>query len=63
MTEGSDKSRCPNCGKPTAAKYRPFCSRRCGDLDLHRWLGGHYRVQTEETPESSADEGGEIDEI
>nr|WP_246423571.1 DNA gyrase inhibitor YacG [Roseospira goensis] len=35
---------CPVCGKPTAARYRPFCSRRCADVDLSRWLGGGYVV-------------------
>jgi endogenous inhibitor of DNA gyrase (YacG/DUF329 family) len=35
-------SACPICGKPTQVKTRPFCSRRCADLDLHRWLSGVY---------------------
>ncbi|WP_137390928.1 DNA gyrase inhibitor YacG [Rhodoligotrophos defluvii] len=35
---------CPICGKPSAQKYHPFCSARCADVDLHRWLGGHYRI-------------------
>ncbi|RAI03891.1 DNA gyrase inhibitor YacG [Acuticoccus sediminis] len=35
---------CPVCGKPAAHATRPFCSKRCADVDLHRWLGGHYRV-------------------
>lgn len=33
---------CPLCGKPTEATFRPFCSRRCADLDLARWLNGSY---------------------
>ncbi|RBI87485.1 DNA gyrase inhibitor YacG [Rhodosalinus halophilus] len=33
---------CPICKKPTDPKYRPFCSRRCADVDLARWLGGGY---------------------
>jgi endogenous inhibitor of DNA gyrase (YacG/DUF329 family) len=36
--------RCPICGKPAAAEYRPFCSRRCADVDLQRWLSGLYAV-------------------
>ena len=36
--------RCPVCGKPATIEARPFCSKRCADVDLHRWLGGHYRV-------------------
>ena len=41
---------CPICGKPAVAAYRPFCSRRCADVDLNRWLGGAYRVPTDEPP-------------
>lgn len=36
--------RCPICGKPTLPETRPFCSRRCKDVDLARWLGEVYRV-------------------
>lgn len=43
-------SHCPICGRQTEARYRPFCSRRCADVDLNRWLGGAYRVPTEEPP-------------
>ena len=42
---------CPTCGKPAAAAYRPFCSKRCTDVDLHRWLAGRYAI-----PVSGADE-------
>ncbi|OYX84110.1 MAG: DNA gyrase inhibitor YacG [Rhizobiales bacterium 17-65-6] len=35
---------CPICGKPVDEKYRPFCSRRCADVDLHRWLSGAYAI-------------------
>jgi len=41
---------CPICGKPIAAAHRPFCSARCADVDLSRWLGGRYRIATEEEP-------------
>jgi endogenous inhibitor of DNA gyrase (YacG/DUF329 family) len=36
------------CGKPTAERHQPFCSKRCQQLDLGRWLDGSYRVPTEE---------------
>jgi len=43
---------CPICGKPAAEeRHRPFCSGRCRDVDLHRWLGGVYRVETNEPAE------------
>jgi endogenous inhibitor of DNA gyrase (YacG/DUF329 family) len=36
--------KCPICGKPADAVLRPFCSKRCADVDLHRWLSGVYVV-------------------
>lgn len=35
---------CPICGKPAVDKFRPFCSRRCADVDLNRWLTGSYVI-------------------
>jgi endogenous inhibitor of DNA gyrase (YacG/DUF329 family) len=35
---------CPICAKPADAKLRPFCSRRCADVDLGRWITGQYVV-------------------
>ncbi|WP_299655883.1 DNA gyrase inhibitor YacG [uncultured Jannaschia sp.] len=35
---------CPICSKPADPAYRPFCSRRCADVDLGRWLNGSYPV-------------------
>lgn len=35
---------CPICHKPSDPKYRPFCSRRCADVDLARWLNGSYVI-------------------
>ena len=40
----SAKGKCPVCGAPTALAYRPFCSRRCADVDLSRWLRGAYAI-------------------
>ena len=42
---------CPICGKPGADTMRPFCSRRCADVDLARWLGGTYRIPTDVPPD------------
>lgn len=41
---------CTICGKPADAKYRPFCSKRCADIDLGRWFKEDYRVKTDEAP-------------
>ena len=39
---------CPICQKDTDPKYRPFCSKRCADVDLGRWLTGAYAIPAEE---------------
>ncbi|MDF3608388.1 DNA gyrase inhibitor YacG [Paracoccus sp. DMF-8] len=43
---------CPICGKETAAQYRPFCSKRCADIDLAHWLRGDYRIPAEAEDDS-----------
>lgn len=35
-------AKCPICKKPAAKDYVPFCSKRCADLDLGKWLDGNY---------------------
>lgn len=50
---------CPICGKPTAPDYRPFCSRRCADVDLGRWLTEGYSIPA--SSEDEAEDGTEID--
>ena len=43
---------CSTCGKPVDDKFKPFCSARCRDVDLNRWLSGVYAIPaTEETDE------------
>ena len=47
MAEGETsqrRARCPICTAPTEAEFRPFCSRRCADVDLSRWLRGGYAI-------------------
>jgi endogenous inhibitor of DNA gyrase (YacG/DUF329 family) len=48
--------RCPICGKPAAEAHKPFCSKRCADIDLHRWLSGVYVVPTNEKPDDDEQE-------
>ncbi len=50
---------CPVCGKLSAQKYHPFCSTRCADVDLHRWLGGAYAIPAAEPPDFD-DMAGEV---
>jgi endogenous inhibitor of DNA gyrase (YacG/DUF329 family) len=44
MAEARRLATCPVCGKPATEAARPFCSKRCADIDLGRWLTGQYRI-------------------
>jgi uncharacterized protein len=48
---------CVICGKPQAEGLAPFCSRRCADVDLNRWLTGVYAIPAAE--EDDEDERGD----
>lgn len=51
---------CPICGKPSVRAAYPFCSKRCANVDLNRWLSGSYAIPAaEEGPSSEAEEGSE----
>jgi uncharacterized protein len=58
MTKASETAAkpCPICGKPVDARFRPFCSARCADVDLNRWLSGRYVIPGAETPEDDDEE-------
>ena len=53
---GSVAGKCAICGKPQDAKYRPFCSKRCADVDLNRWVSGAYTIAAaeEDDPDDEA---------
>ena len=55
-TTAAPAPKCPICGKPRVAEYRPFCSRRCADVDLNRWFSGAYAI-----PAVEDDSDGETD--
>jgi uncharacterized protein len=42
---------CPICKRPSTQKFHPFCSNRCAQIDLGRWLGGSYAIPAEEGPD------------
>lgn len=48
--------KCPICKKPARFEFRPFCSKRCADVDLNRWLSGGYAIPAAEDDEDR-DEG------
>ena len=54
--------RCPICGKPAVAEFRAFCSRRCADVDLNRWLSGVYAVPGKADEEEDGSPGAEPDD-
>ena len=57
QAEKRAKGRCPVCRRRTVARLAPFCSRRCADADLARWLDGAYVVVGDEPPDE--DDTGE----
>lgn len=63
MNIRSATARCPVCDKQTNAAYRPFCSKRCADIDLGRWLKGGYAIPGEvEQPDDEPAEPESRDE-
>jgi endogenous inhibitor of DNA gyrase (YacG/DUF329 family) len=44
---------CPICGKPASEAARPFCSDRCRDVDLNRWLSGSYAIPGKDEDEDA----------
>ena len=48
--------KCPICGKPATEEFKPFCSKRCADVDLNRWLTGSYIIPArDDEPPSDED--------
>jgi len=64
MSRPAESGACPICGKPRDPKLRPFCSKRCADLDLAKWLKGEYAIPGAQTgpdgPDPESDEPPEI---
>jgi uncharacterized protein len=46
------KRKCPICGKISVEGFKPFCSKRCADIDLSRWLKGVYAIPAGESDEA-----------
>ena len=58
MPPAAEPPACPICGKPAQHRYSPFCSRRCADIDLGRWMKGGYAIPGR--PEEGAGEGSAL---
>jgi endogenous inhibitor of DNA gyrase (YacG/DUF329 family) len=52
---------CPLCGKPAEEAFKPFCSKRCADIDLNRWLSGVYAVPVKEDESEDNDRPSDAD--
>jgi uncharacterized protein len=52
--QGNKGKPCPICGKPSAEASRPFCSERCRDVDLNRWLSNSYAIPAAHDDEEDA---------
>ena len=48
--------KCANCGKPATAEFKPFCSKRCQDVDLARWFRGDYTIPAIESDDAPDEE-------
>jgi len=58
------KSRpCPMCKKPSTEAFHPFCTKRCADVDLGKWLGGNYAIPALEPADDFGAEAAELAEI
>lgn len=57
-------SPCVICGKPKDPRFKPFCSKRCADVDLNRWFSGRYAVAAaeEDDPDAAAEAPPKPDE-
>lgn len=53
---------CPICQKPGEKAYRPFCSRRCADVDLAKWMGGAYAIPSQ-SPEDAEEALDQIERL
>jgi len=53
---------CPLCGQPAQQRFRPFCSKRCADIDLGRWFKGSYAIPTDDEPDLDGNGGGADEE-
>jgi endogenous inhibitor of DNA gyrase (YacG/DUF329 family) len=51
-----ETKKCPICGRPSVEEFKPFCSKRCADVDLNRWLTGAYVIPARDDEPSDSNE-------
>lgn len=56
MTASETAKSCPICERPATTAAAPFCSRRCADVDLHRWFSGRYAIPAAAPPLAAEDD-------
>lgn len=62
LDDKSALAKCPICSAQAAAAFKPFCSKRCADVDLHRWLSGGYAIPAVEADDvDGEDDGGDVE--
>ncbi len=59
--ENTPAPACPICGKPAVPDFKPFCSKRCADVDLQRWFSGRYAIPGREDDALGQDTSGQDD--
>jgi endogenous inhibitor of DNA gyrase (YacG/DUF329 family) len=62
MTATGSSRPCPICGKPAVVAHKPFCSPRCADVDLNRWLKGAYAIPAVEQDDPDEEADGAADD-
>ncbi len=58
MADPTTTGRCPQCGKPAEARFAPFCSARCSQVDLGHWLKGSYVIAGKPDEDQAGPDGG-----
>jgi endogenous inhibitor of DNA gyrase (YacG/DUF329 family) len=58
-TDAQRNDACPICGKPAVDAFRPFCGKRCRDVDLNRWLSGVYAAPVKDDEDEDVAPKGE----
>jgi endogenous inhibitor of DNA gyrase (YacG/DUF329 family) len=57
LSLSTPSKKCPVCGKPATKEHEPFCSKRCAEVDLNRWLSGTYVIPGKRRDEGEDDPG------